>query len=82
MFSLKTRLEEDIELLDLEDEDAEIATYEQEEREIEKKLESLSTLLLLSGPYDKNNCILEVHAGAGGTEACDWAMMLYRMYLR
>lgn len=82
MVSLKTRLEEDIELLDLEDEDAEIATYEQEEREIEKKLESLSTLLLLSGPYDKNNCILEVHAGAGGTEACDWAMMLYRMYLR
>jgi peptide chain release factor 2 len=36
----------------------------------------------LNGPHDKLDCILEVHAGAGGTEACDWAMMLYRMYLR
>ncbi len=59
------------------------------EQEIEKtandtkeRLEKLSVLLLLNGPYDKNNCILEVHSGAGGTEACDWAMMLYRMYLR
>ena len=47
-----------------------------------KKLEELSVLLLLNGPYDKNNCTLEVHSGAGGTEACDWAAMLYRMYLR
>ena len=47
-----------------------------------KNLEKLSILLLLNGDYDKNNCILEVHSGAGGTEACDWAMMLYRMYLR
>ena len=37
---------------------------------------------MLSGPYDKNNCILEIHPGAGGTESCDWASMLYRMYLR
>jgi len=51
-------------------------------KEIQQKLEKLSVLLLLNGPYDKNNCILEVHSGAGGTEACDWAMMLYRMYLR
>lgn len=46
------------------------------------KLDDLEIFLLLSGPYDKNNCILEIHSGAGGTEACDWAMMLYRMYLR
>ncbi len=39
-------------------------------------------LSLLGGPYDKNNCILEIHSGAGGTEACDWALMLYRMYTR
>lgn len=45
-------------------------------------IEKLSILLLLNGPYDRNNCILEVHSGAGGTEACDWANMLYRMYLR
>ena len=36
----------------------------------------------MNGPHDKLDCILEVHSGAGGTEACDWAMMLYRMYLR
>jgi len=39
-------------------------------------------LLLLNGPYDKNNCILDIHPGAGGTESCDWANMLYRMYTR
>ena len=42
----------------------------------------MSLLLLLSGPYDKNDCILEIHSGAGGTEACDWANMLLRMYTR
>ena len=36
----------------------------------------------LSGEYDKNDCLLEIHSGAGGTEACDWAQMLYRMYTR
>lgn len=47
-----------------------------------KEVDKLEISILLSGPYDKNNCVLEVHAGAGGTEACDWANMLYRMYLR
>ena len=71
-----------LELLALE-EDANLEhELEQEVKEEEKQLEKLSILLLLNGPYDKNNCILEVHSGAGGTEACDWAMMLYRMYLR
>lgn len=37
---------------------------------------------LLSGPYDKDNAILSLHAGAGGTESCDWASMLLRMYTR
>ncbi len=49
---------------------------------IKKEIESLSKLLLLNGKYDKENCILEIHSGAGGTEACDWANMLYRMYTR
>ncbi len=50
--------------------------------EIKKEVDKLEISLLLNGPHDKNNCILEVHSGAGGTEACDWANMLYRMYLR
>ena len=45
-----------------------------------KKLEMMRTQVLLSGEYDRNNAILTLHAGAGGTEACDWVSMLYRMY--
>ena len=48
----------------------------------ENDIDELEVELLLDGDYDDCNCILEVHAGAGGTEACDWANMLYRMYLR
>ena len=44
--------------------------------------ENLRTATLLSGEYDKNNAILSLHAGAGGTEACDWVGMLLRMYTR
>ncbi|MBP5153792.1 MAG: peptide chain release factor 2 [Lachnospiraceae bacterium] len=47
-----------------------------------EELEELRLDTLLTGPYDKNDAILTLHAGAGGTEACDWAGMLYRMYLR
>lgn len=46
------------------------------------KLEELELQTYLSGEYDRNNCIFEIHSGAGGTEACDWANMLYRMYTR
>ncbi len=46
------------------------------------KLESMKIRTLLSGEYDGNNAILKLNAGAGGTESCDWAGMLYRMYTR
>lgn len=49
---------------------------------IEKDLEKLEISTLLSGRYDSNNAILTIHPGAGGTEAQDWANMLYRMYCR
>ncbi|HHW69475.1 MAG TPA: peptide chain release factor 2 [Tenericutes bacterium] len=55
---------------------------ELEINDIGEKLGDLEVKVLLSGPYDKGDAILEIHSGAGGTEACDWAMMLYRMYLR
>lgn len=49
---------------------------------IEKDLEKLEMELLLSGKYDKNNAIITLHPGAGGTESQDWVEMLYRMYSR
>lgn len=49
---------------------------------INDKINNLELELLLSDPYDKCDCILEIHPGAGGTESCDWALMLYRMYTR
>ena len=82
---LKEDTENSIELAELllvEKDDELIHNLEEEVKNENKKLEELSILLLLNGPYDKNNCTLEVHSGAGGTEACDWAAMLYRMYLR
>ena len=52
-------------------------------KEIEKdilKIEELKLFTLLNEEYDKEDCIMEIHAGAGGTEACDWVLMLSRMY--
>lgn len=46
------------------------------------KIDSFDTQLLLDGEYDYSNAIVTVHSGAGGTESCDWAEMLYRMYTR
>ena len=57
--------------------------------ETEKAIKNLSVVAgkkqietLLSGEADKNNCFVEIHSGAGGTEAQDWAAMLFRMYTR
>ena len=50
--------------------------------ELEACYEEMRIQTLLSGEYDKNNAIVTLHAGAGGTESCDWANMLYRMYSR
>jgi peptide chain release factor 2 len=47
-----------------------------------RELEHLELRVFLNGPHDKNNCILSINAGAGGTESCDWANMLLRMYQR
>jgi peptide chain release factor 2 len=48
----------------------------------QKAIDALELGVLLSGPHDRRNCILSINAGAGGTEACDWASMLLRMYTR
>lgn len=50
--------------------------------ELSKEIDELELASLLNGKYDSLNCYLEIHPGAGGTEACDWASMLFRMYTR
>jgi len=50
--------------------------------ELSAEADRLELLILLSGPNDNRNCYFSLHAGAGGTESCDWAAMLLRMYLR
>lgn len=82
--SLKTKITSNLELIEIlkQEEDLEIKEMlELETTEIENKLNDLKVLVLLDGPYDKENAIIEIHPGAGGTESCDWALMLYRMYM-
>lgn len=83
--SLKSELENDLEMLELlkEEDNLEIRDLLKEKiNSYEERFDELEIQLLLNGEYDDCNCILEVHSGAGGTEACDWANMLYRMYSR
>ncbi len=59
-----------------------MAMAEEEYSEAEKTFDDFEIKVLLSHEYDNSNAILELHPGAGGTESCDWASMLYRMYTR
>ena len=59
-----------------------IAQIETELNALKKDIDRLELKSLLSGPYDRNNAILSINAGAGGTESCDWSNMLLRMYTR
>ena len=73
------------ELLDLykSEEDEELrAELEKQIDDLEAKFKPLKVKTLLDGKFDRNNLYLSVHAGAGGTEASDWASMLMRMYIR
>ena len=71
-----------IELANEEDDRDMIEEVEADYAKFKEKLENLQTKTLLSGEYDDQNAIITLHAGAGGTEACDWTSMLYRMYTR
>ena len=77
---------EDIEVLvdmALEENDEELASEATTEfNQFVERYETMRTDTLLSGEYDDNNAIITLHAGAGGTESCDWAQMLARMYQR
>ena len=83
--NLKVEIESTLEVLKLLEVEFDENLYEDIKlttKNIEEETDKLSLLLMLNGPYDKCNCILDIHPGAGGTESCDWANMLYRMYLR
>ena len=81
--NIKNKIESNIEYIDLVESDADlIEEITKDIVTIKSSLEKLETETYLSGRYDNLNCILELHSGAGGTEACDWVDMLYRMYTR
>ena len=80
--ALKAKLEDAITLAEMaieENEEGYVEEVESELAQISKMAESKRIEILLSGEYDKNNAIVSFHPGAGGTEAQDWAQMLYRM---
>ena len=82
---LNESLEDVITLIELsieEEDDSSIEEIKSEAESFKKKLEEERLATLLTGEYDSANAILTFHAGAGGTEAQDWAEMLYRMYNR
>lgn len=82
---LKRELEETATLwqLAVEEDDVSLESeIEQGIKALNQRFEALELELLLSGQYDRNNAILTLHAGAGGTEAQDWVQMLYRLYVR
>ena len=79
---VEEEIKTNLELLDILEEDENLEDIENSTISLEKEVNELNNIVLLNGPYDKNNCILDIHPGAGGTESCDWASMLYRMYLR
>ncbi len=80
---LKSEIEFHLETLKEASQDDEAMLFALEEKDIiGSNLDDLELQILLNGEYDSNDAILEIHSGAGGTEACDWANMLYRMYAR
>jgi peptide chain release factor 2 len=83
--NLQTQLEDMEVMIEMgyEENDPEVIPEIQEMlEEFQKAFEEIRVKTLLSGEYDKDNAIVTLHAGAGGTESCDWASMLYRMYNR
>ena len=83
--TLSTQYDDISELIEMgyEENDPEVIPVIQESLdEFTTNLEALRLSTLLNGEYDKNNAIIRLNAGAGGTEACDWSGMLYRMYTR
>ena len=69
-----------IDLLQVEEDEDLLKSLNQELDTLQKDVHELYLATLINGEYDSNNAIIKIHSGAGGTEACDWVNMLYRMY--
>ena len=91
--SIKSKISDIKEIIELNDnmnilfdfykqEEASLKELEDETNMFVEKLETFKIKVLLNGKYDRNNAILTINAGAGGTESCDWVSMLLRMYER
>ena len=82
--NLESKINSNIDMLnDVKDSDTEmLLLIEDEYHDINKLIDKATLDTYLSGEYDNSNAIMEIHAGVGGTESCDWALMLYRMYTR
>ena len=82
---LENLYEETLMLIDMANEDDDESVLPDVQNDMQEFMETFETMriqTLLSGPYDRNDAIVTLHSGAGGTEACDWCGMLYRMYSR
>ncbi len=79
--SKQKELKELVEIVDWQD-TVSIGQLQKDLAQLSAEIDGLQLTTLLSGGEDKNNAILSIHAGAGGTESCDWTAMLTRMYLR
>ena len=79
---VKNKIDSNINILNDEIDEEMFSLIGLEYDELNDRVNKLRIETYLSGEFDKNDCILEIHSGAGGTESCDWAMMLYRMYTR
>ena len=82
VISVKNKIQGNIDLLNQKIEDELLEIIDTEYKDINKDVDRLRIDTYLSGEFDKYDCFLEIHSGAGGTEANDWANMLYRMYTR
>ena len=80
--SLKKNIDDNSELVNSTNDEEILSLAEEELSDIKDKLDKIELNTYLSGEYDSANAIVEIHSGAGGTESCDWANMLYRMYTK
>jgi len=82
VFFVKNKIDSNLLILNETIDDDMLSLIIEEYDEVYEKISKLRIDTYLSGEFDKNDCLLEIHSGAGGTESCDWAMMLFRMYSR